>query len=143
MTKIELAEEQIRLQGVIQSLANINIVTCGNCGSVVFHELNEENITCYACTHEMAQCDCPDYWYEGMSMTEFEDEPIISSEFSILPSIEDIVKVAMDLKMNPSIAEINEVLKYYESEVDQDPTASWEMIVENLLYNCVAPSGIK
>jgi hypothetical protein len=143
MTKIELAEEQIRLQGVIQSLANINIVTCGNCGSVVFHELNEENITCYACTHEMAQCDCPDYWYEGMSMTEFEDEPIISSEFFILPSIEDVVQVATDLKMNPSIAELKEVLKYYPNEELENPTWHWESIVENMLYNYVQPPHTK
>jgi hypothetical protein len=49
----------------------------------------------------------------------------------------------MDLKMNPSIAEMKEVLKYYDSEVEEDPTATWDLIVENLLYNCVAPSGIK
>ena len=45
----------------------------------------------------------------------------------------------MDLGMNPSIAEIKEVLKYYESEADNDPTATWNLIVENLLYNCVEP----
>jgi hypothetical protein len=66
-----------------------------------------------------------------------EDEPISSSEFFIVPSIEDVVQVATDLKLNPSIAEIKEVLKYYESEADQDPTATWDLIVENLLYNCV------
>jgi hypothetical protein len=39
--------------------------------------------------------------------------------------------------MNPSIAEINEVLKYYNSEAENDPTATWDLIVENLLYNFV------
>jgi hypothetical protein len=39
--------------------------------------------------------------------------------------------------MNPSIAEINEVLKYYNSEAKNDTTATWELIVENLLYNFV------
>lgn len=56
-------------------------------------------------------------------------------------SVDDVVKVAMGLKMNPNIEEINEVLKYYNSEADNDPTATWELIVENLLYNCVAPSN--
>lgn len=55
--------------------------------------------------------------------------------------VDDVVKVAMGLGMNPSIDEINEVLKYYNSEADNDPTATWELIVENLLYNCVAPSN--
>lgn len=54
--------------------------------------------------------------------------------------VDDVVKVAMGLGMNPSIEEINEVLKYYNSEAEEDPTATWDLVVENLLYNCVVPS---
>ena len=138
-TKRQLAEKQIELQNRVIALANINIVTCGNCGSVLLHEMNDELIECACCKHELDQCDCPDLWYEGcQDNSEFdEDEPTKQI------SAEDVVKVAIDLKMNPSIAEINEVLKYYDSEVDQDPTATWELIVENLLYNCVVPSQTK
>ena len=141
MTKRELAEKQIELQERVIALANINIVTCGHCGSVLLHELNDELIECASCKHELDQCDCPDLWYEGcQNNSEFdEDEPEPTKQISV----EDIVNVAIDLKMNPSIAEINEVLKYYDGEVDQDPTATWELIVENLLYNCVAPSNTK
>ena len=135
-TKRELAEKQIELQNRVIALANINIVTCGNCGSVLLHERNDELITCACCKHELDQSDCPDLWYEGcQNNSEFDEEEILTQEISV----EDVVKVAMDLGMNPSIAEINEVLKYYDSEVDNDPTATWELIVENLLYNCVAP----
>jgi len=138
-TKRQLAEKQIELQNRVIALANINIVTCGHCGSVLLHELNDKPIECASCKHELEQCDCPDLWYEGcQDNSEFdEDEPTKQI------SAEDVVKVAIDLKMNPSIAEINEVLKYYDSEVDQDPTATWELIVENLLYNCVVPSQTK
>lgn len=140
MTKRELAEKQIELQERVIALANINIVTCGHCGSVLLHELNDELIECACCKSELDQSDCPDLWYEGcQNNSEFEEEEILTTDISV----DDVVKVAMDLKMNPSIAEINEVLKYYESEVEQDPTATWNLIVENLLYNCVAPSGIK
>ena len=141
MTKRELAEKQIELQERVIALANINIVTCGHCGSVLLHELNDELIECASCKHELDQSDCPDLWYEGcQNNSEFdEDEPEPTKQISV----EDIVNVAIDLKMNPSIAEINEVLKYYDGEVDQDPTATWELIVENLLYNCVAPSNTK
>ena len=141
MTKRELAEKQIELQERVIALANINIVTCGHCGSVLLHELNDELIECASCKHELDQCDCPDLWYEGcQNNSEFdEDEPEPTKQISV----EDIVNVAIDLKMNPSIAEINEVLKYYDGEVDQDPTATWDLIVENLLYNCVAPSNTK
>ena len=139
-TKRQLAEKQIELQNRVIALANINIVTCGHCGSVLLHELNDKPIECACCKSELDQSDCPDLWYEGcQNNSEFDEEEILTKEISV----EDVVRIAMDLGMNPSIAEINEVLKYYESEVDQDPTASWEMIVENLLYNCVAPSGIK
>jgi hypothetical protein len=138
-TKRQLAEKQIELQNRVIALANINIVTCGHCGSVLLHELNDKPIECASCKHELDQCDCPDLWYEGcQDNSEFdEDEPTKQI------SAEDVVKVAIDLKMNPSIAEINEVLKYYDNEVEEDPTATWDLIVENLLYNCVAPSGIK
>jgi hypothetical protein len=133
-TKRELAVEQISLQERVISLAKINIVTCGNCGSVLLHELNVETIECACCKQELDQSDCPDLWYEGcQNNAEFEDD--LTTEISF----NDVVKVAMDLKMNPSIAEMKEVLKYFDSEVEQDPTATWELIVENLLYNCVAP----
>lgn len=135
-TKRQLAEKQIELQERVIALANINIVTCGHCGSVLLHERNDELITCACCKHELDQSDCPDLWYEGcQNNSEFDEEEILTQEISV----EDVVKVAMDLGMNPSIAEINEVLKYYDSEVEEDPTATWELIVENLLYNCVAP----
>jgi hypothetical protein len=158
MTKIELAQEQLDLMNVIRAKSNINIVTCGNCGTILFHEMksisdiefisfkdDDNSIECFGCNAKMELCDCPDLWYEGcIENMEFdEDEPIISSEFFILPSIEDVVQVAIDLKMNPSIAELKEVLKYYPSEVEQDPTATWDLIVENMLYNYVQPPHTK
>lgn len=141
MTTRELAQEQLDLMNVIRAKSNINIVTCGNCGTILFHEMksiNEDNsIECFGCKTKMELCDCPDYWYEGcIENMEFdEDEPEPTKQISV----DDVVSVAIDLGINASIAEINEVLKYYDSEVDQDPTATWELIVENLLYNCVAP----
>lgn len=144
-TRRELAQEQLNLMDDIRAKANINMVTCGHCGTILLHEMksiNEDNtIVCFGCKREMDLSDCPDYWYEGcIENSEFdEDEPEPTKEISV----EDVVKVAMDLGMNPSIAEIKEVLKYYDSEAEEDQTATWELIVENLLYNCVAPSNAK
>ena len=139
-TTRELAQEQLGLMEWIRFKANINMVTCGNCGTILLHDMkpiNEENtITCFGCKSEMELSDCPDYWYEGcIENSEFDEEETTTKDIDVT----DVVRVAMDLKMNPSIAEINEVLSYYNSEVAQDPTATWELIVENLLYNCVAP----
>jgi len=138
-TKRELAEKQIELQNRVNAVASINIVTCGNCGSVLLHDRMDSEIECACCKSVMDLSDCPDLWYEGcQNNSEFDDdEP--TQELTQEIDVDDVVKVAMDLGMNPSIAEINEVLKYYDSEVDQDPTATWDLIVENLLYNCVAP----
>lgn len=134
-TKRDLAVEQIKLQERVLALASINIVTCGNCGCVLLHDRMDDEIECASCKSVMDICDCPDLWYEGcQNNSEFDDD-----EPTQEISVEDVVKVAMRLGMNPSIAEINEVLKYYDSEVEEDPTATWELIVENLLYNCVAP----
>ena len=151
MTKRELAQKQLDLMDDIRGKSNINIVTCGNCGTILLHEIksisdiefisfkdDDNSIECFGCNTKMELCDCPDLWYEGcIENMEFdEDEPEPTKQISV----EDIVNVAIDLKMNPSIAEINEVLKYYESEVEQDPTATWDLIVENLLYNCSSQS---
>jgi hypothetical protein len=143
MTKRQLAEKQIELQERVQALANINIVTCGHCGSVLLHERNDELITCACCKHELDQSDCPDLWYEGcQNNAEFdEDEPINEPTKEI--SVDDVVKVAMDLNLNPSISEINEVLGYYDNEARENPDWNWSEIVENILYNVVTPTHTK
>jgi hypothetical protein len=50
---------------------------------------------------------------------------------------QDIVQVAESLNMDISIGDINRVLEMYENEADNDPTATWNLIVENCLYNLV------
>ena len=54
-------KNQIRLQKEIQKVG-FNIVTCGNCGSILLHEIGDESIECF-CGKEMNLSDCPDYWY--------------------------------------------------------------------------------
>lgn len=72
-TKRELAIEQIALQEKMQSLG-INLVTCGNCGSILLHDVEKEEINCF-CGEEMDLSDCPDYWYEGcQDNAEFNEE---------------------------------------------------------------------
>jgi peptide subunit release factor 1 (eRF1) len=69
-TKRELVIEQLNFMNKIVQEANVNIVTCGNCGSVNLHEIKpmeqKQFITCYDCTSEMELCDCPDFFYSGM-----------------------------------------------------------------------------
>lgn len=142
-SKRDLVIQQIELMNEIRAKANINIVTCGHCGSVILYSMLDSSIVCYDCKSEMDLCDCPDLFYSGMENSSLYDEDVPTKELTKEISVEDVVRVAMDLGMNPSIAEINEVLKYYDNEVEEDPTATWDLIVENLLYNCVAPSGIK
>jgi len=135
-TKRELVISQLELMDEIRAKANINIVTCGNCGTTFLHKLDDLELTCFDCKTSSEPCDHPDLFYSGMEESKlYDEEETLTKEISV----EDVVRVAMDLGMNPSIAEINEVLKYYKSEADNDPTATWNLIVENLLYNCVEP----
>lgn len=76
----ELAEEQLELMYKIQGEANINIVNCGNCGTILLHEMKtidsgeDHTITCFGCKEKMSLSDCPDYWYEGcINNEEFND----------------------------------------------------------------------
>jgi len=84
--------EQIKLQEEIQSLANINIVNCGNCGAVVLHRREYEldkDIVCPYCDYTSEPCDFPDFLYNGMeNSTEFDEEveevPIKSSTINYI-----------------------------------------------------------
>ena len=139
-TKRELVIDQLGLMNEIIAKTDINIVTCGHCGCVFLHKLDDLELTCFDCKKSGEPCDHPDLFYSGMELSSIFDEELpITKEIGI----DDVVRVAMDLGMNPSIAEINEVLKHYDSEAKEDPTATWDLIVENLLYNCVAPKNIK
>lgn len=74
-TKRQIAEDQIRIQEAMQS-AGFNLVTCGNCGSILLHEIEveDDSIDCF-CGREMATSDCPDYWHEGcQDNAEFDED---------------------------------------------------------------------
>lgn len=55
---------QLELQKEIIEKTNINIVTCGNCGSVILHRLTDEVIVCPDCNIIGDPCDMPDLNYE-------------------------------------------------------------------------------
>jgi hypothetical protein len=48
---------------------------------------------------------------------------------------QDVAQVAIDLGMDITIGQVNQVLEMYDDEADNDPTATWNLIVENCLYN--------
>ena len=64
----QIIEHQIYLQEKIQS-AGFNIVECGNCGTVLLHELGDEKIDCF-CGNKMDLSDCPDLFHSGMENNE-------------------------------------------------------------------------
>jgi hypothetical protein len=71
-TKKQIVERQIELQEKIQK-AGFNIVECGICGTVLLHEIGEEEIDCF-CDETMALSDCPDLYYSGIeNNAEFND----------------------------------------------------------------------
>jgi hypothetical protein len=47
----------------------------------------------------------------------------------------DVVNVATELKMDITIKQVRQVLEMYDDEADNDKTATWDLIVENCLYN--------
>ncbi len=71
-TKQEKILEQISLMEVIRDKANINIVTCGNCGSVMLHESEDEEIECPYCSFNSEPCDFPDLIHAHMQVVDQE-----------------------------------------------------------------------
>jgi hypothetical protein len=48
---------------------------------------------------------------------------------------EDVLKVANNLTIGITDTQVQQVLEQYDDEEANDPTATWELIVENIIYN--------
>ena len=57
--------EQVGFQLRMQE-NGLNLVTCGECGSVFIHETKEEQLVCPFCKSELDKCNAGDYFYKGM-----------------------------------------------------------------------------
>lgn len=62
MDKKQVILHQIKLQEKLQS-SGFNVVECGNCGTVLLHELGDESIHCFC--GEMELSNCPDLFHSG------------------------------------------------------------------------------
>tara|TARA_B100002019_G_scaffold135160_1_gene116434 strand:- start:247 stop:486 length:240 start_codon:yes stop_codon:yes gene_type:complete len=70
MNKRELLAKQTDLVHQMNE-AGVHLVDCGNCGSVMIHELSDEpqDITCPFCGFTSECCDFPDHFYEGFEQS--------------------------------------------------------------------------
>lgn len=46
----------------------------------------------------------------------------------------DVIAVASQLNFNPTLKQMNEVVESYPSAQEEDPSATWNLVVENILY---------
>jgi len=128
----ELAEEQFNLVQDIRYKLDLNIVTCVNCGTVLLHKSNVENIHCYECNEQMEPCHCPDLWYDS-DINNY-DEPIIQEPTITLA---DIIQVAEKLNLDITIYEVNEILNRYKSQGSNEDD-NFSEIIEDLLYQIIS-----
>ena len=49
--------------------------------------------------------------------------------------INDVLDVAKRLGVSLTVAQFTEVIKMYPFEEENDPTGTWDLIVENCIYN--------
>jgi len=50
---------------------------------------------------------------------------------------EDVLQVAKSIGQDLSEEQIQEVISLYESEEEQDPSATWDLIVEKIIYDII------
>ncbi len=50
---------------------------------------------------------------------------------------EDVISVSNDIGISLNEEQINQVLEMYESEENNDPTGTWNLIIENCIINLV------
>lgn len=129
--------EQIRLQEKMQSLAKVNLVNCGNCGATLLHEMNEEQIDCFACGNMIDQSDCPDYWYSGLEnseeynreeMTPYEESQRVNSDI-------DTWAIAMGIEVNEPV-ELTTIIKQENIENAKKLLKREGYYVDNLWQTC-------
>ena len=68
MCDSEKRKVAIELQYALQRESfnsGIGIVTCAQCGRVILHEIEKQDIFCPYCGIEDEQCHFPDYWNVG------------------------------------------------------------------------------
>ena len=135
----ELAQEQFNLVQDIRYKLDLNIVTCGNCGTVLLHSMLDDTIVCYSneCKDrgEMDLSDCPDLWYDGcIENMIFDDEPI-KEESTI--TFADIIQVAESLSLDVTIYEIKEVFNRY-NQIRENNEDNFSVIIEDFLYQIIS-----
>ena len=128
----ELAQEQFNLVQDIRYKLDLNIVTCGNCGTVLLHKSDVENIHCYECNEQMEPCHCPDLWYDS-DINNY-DEPI-KEEPTI--TFADIIQVAESLSLDVTIYEIKEVFNRY-NQIRENNEDNFSVIIEDFLYQIIS-----
>ena len=74
------AVNQITLQERIQQLAKVNVVNCGSCGDVIFHDLSDTTIKCGCGYSSDEPSDFPDFWCKGQ---EYTPPPISNNEVEL------------------------------------------------------------
>jgi len=61
---------------------------------------------------------------------------MINKQFKIL-SRHDVKSIAKSINKNLTLPEIDKVLDDYQIAQDDDPTATWDLVIENLIYNVI------
>lgn len=140
--------EQIELQEELQSVAGINIVNCGSCGSTLLHRIvplrmdtavEDYYITCPYCNFHSDPCDFPDFLYSGMeNSAEFDEEP----KAEVVDLLEDAVNqinfdILKKLEYGEEVELNAEYTLYHYTEDDIiviNRTEDWEEIFQ-ILYN--------
>jgi hypothetical protein len=132
--------EQIALQEEIQSVAGINIVNCGDCGSVLLHKIDEsEDIVCPYCGFTSEPCDFPDFLYSGMENSEEFDEPEVVSTLDLLKDAISKITIASlkSLEYGEEVELSEEYTLYHYTEDDVivlNRTEDWEELYQ-ILYD--------
>lgn len=104
-TRQEKIEAQIELQNKIVALANVNLVTCGSCGSTMFHEVvvvtqemkkEEYEIECPYCDFKSEPCDFPDFFYTGMEISSVFEEEVVEKVELVADNHTKVLRAVME-----------------------------------------------
>ena len=142
----ELAEQQLALMNDIRAKANINIVTCGYCGTVLLHSMLDDSIVCYSnkCKDrgEMNLSDCPDLWYDGcIENMIFDDEPIKEEPIKETPptsqcgnqhtfdKVKEVIQILKTLDNGDCVD--GETMQYILGQVGMEKQMLKQLVMEN------------
>ena len=81
-----------------------------------------------------SECCGAEEWYNTGRCSECKEHTEFTEEEEVLDK-SDVIRIAKSIGVDLSLKEIKQIIEEHNDECENDPTATWGLVVENQIYN--------